>query len=72
MVITLTYGDGRGQWKPVKKSDGDRTATLQCPTCGQFGGLLDHKIQEGGKVHPSVVCPYNNCNFHDYVKLEGW
>ncbi len=72
-MITLKPGDERGQWKRLLRSphDGGLTATLTCPDCGQFA-TLDHDIKEDGTVHPSVVCPYDGCNFHDYIKLEGW
>lgn len=73
-MITLRQGNKKGQWQGLSRSpeDGGRTTTLRCPECGQPAGLFDHEIKEDGTVHPSVVCPYDGCSFHDYVRLEGW
>ena len=57
-------------WKPLK--DGDkRSASFICPN-RHHGVLLDHEIAPDGTVTPSVVCPEDGCEFHDYLKLEGW
>ena len=48
-----------------------RTALFCCPN-GQIGSLTDHEIQPDGTVQPSVVCPHDGCNFHEFIKLEGW
>lgn len=59
-----------GTWRPVVL-DGKKTARLSCPGCGSIA-LLDHKIDKEGNVTPSVVCPIQSCDFHEFVKLEGW
>lgn len=75
-------GEGpKGVWYPLSPSINDpgakKSATLACPTCGQWAALLDHVILDDGTVMGppgqagSVVCPYN-CGFHDMVKLLGW
>lgn len=33
---------------------------------------MDHDIAPDGRVSPSVVCPFEGCDFHDHVVLEGW
>lgn len=46
-------------------------AWVHCPRCDRRSAL-DHDIGADGKVSPSLVCPYDDCDFHDYVTLEGW
>jgi len=60
-----------GTWKGLKTPDG-RKASFTCPKCGGFGSLTDHDIAPDGTVTPSVVCPYDGCDFHEFIKLEGW
>lgn len=62
----------KGTWKRVKKSDGNFSAMIACPECGQEGSISNHAITPDGTVTPSVVCGYDKCTFHDYVKLDGW
>lgn len=58
-------------WEP-HMGGGHQSAWIACPTCGQLATLGDHTIADNGKVTPSLVCPYDGCDFHDYVELEGW
>ena len=58
-------------WKGLKLSHGGRSASVTC-TNGHTATLTDHTIAEDGTVSPSLVCPYEGCEFHEYVKLEGW
>jgi zona occludens toxin (predicted ATPase) len=41
------------------------TAILQQPDGG-------HDIADDGTVSPSVVCPHDDCDFHEHVVLEDW
>jgi hypothetical protein len=41
-----------------------------CPN-GHFG-VLDHKVDDDGEVFPKVVCMHPDCNWQDWIKLEGW
>lgn len=59
-----------GTWKGLKTGTG-RSASFTCPN-GHVGTLSDHTIADDGSVSPSVVCPYENCDFHEYIQLEGW
>jgi hypothetical protein len=60
-----------GTWRPLK--DGTRlSASISCPRCGALGTLLDHEIHDKGIVTPSIVCPDDECGFHEMAKLEGW
>ena len=55
-----------GTW--IKKRSGD--ILFCCPGCGLVASLSDHKIDENGRVTPSVDCP--DCEFHEFIKLKGW
>ena len=43
-------------------------------TCRNGHGLTlrSHRVSSSGLVHPSVVCPVPGCNFHEFVRLDGW
>ena len=45
--------------------------SVKCPDCGGVG-ILSHEVNSEGVVSPSLVCPYDGCSFHRFVKLEGW
>lgn len=49
--------------------DGKSVVYLRCPSCGNYAALEAHEISPDGVVTPSVVCPFKDCNFHDYVRL---
>lgn len=57
-------------WKPYPLPTG-LTAMLTCPN-GHVALLDDHTIKPTGEVEPSVVCPVDDCTFHDNVFLDGW
>lgn len=44
---------------------------LTCPD-NHVASLNDHKIDKSGQVQPSVVCPVEGCDFHEFIKLEDW
>lgn len=68
-------------WKPIK-IDGKPGASLQCADCKRWctlGGEIDtvldaggHTIDSDGNVSPSVVCPFDGCEWHQSVTLVGW
>lgn len=60
-----------GTWIPITLDD-QLTAKVFCPDCGQGASLADHSIYPDGEVQPSLVCPMENCSFHEFVSLEGW
>lgn len=43
-------------------------------TCSNGHGvsLRGHSISADGSVSPSVVCLVPGCDFHDFVRLDGW
>lgn len=64
-----------GTWKALLLPLGRkyvRSATVTCPECGKVASLSDHQIGDDGTVSPSLLCPYDDCNFLEYVQLEGW
>lgn len=67
----LRWNGPKGSWFPIKREGGEKSAMLNCPSCGKFAGL-SHEIKPDGTVHPSVVCPYDECNFHDFIRLLDW
>lgn len=60
-----------GTWRGVER-DGERTATVACPDCGRVASLSGHEILNDGRVEPSLVCPYDDCDWHEWVILAGW
>jgi len=68
---TNRWNGGAATWFPVVRTDGRWSAMLNCPKCGRTTSLNNHDV-ENGAVSPSVVCPYDGCDFHDYVSLIGW
>lgn len=74
-MIDVHQGDTwteKGVWRGARRDGGPRTANLSCMGCGQPASLTGHEIASDGTVTPSVVCPYEDCDFHDYVRLIGW
>lgn len=69
--LTRMAEAAKGQWNGAM-SDGKRTALVSCPGCGRIASLSKHAIGEDGTVSPSLVCPYDDCDFHDYVRLHNW
>ncbi len=61
-----------GVWKGARLVDGTRSASVSCSKCGRPASLTDHTIADDGAVSPSLVCPYDGCDFHDYVILKDW
>lgn len=57
-------------WKGGK-GEGIKTAMYKCPN-GHIASLSNHDILEYGSVVPSVVCPTDDCDFHEFIKLVGW
>jgi hypothetical protein len=46
-------------------------ASMTCPR-GHGLTLRNHSVSGSGQVHPSVVCPTVGCDFHEFVRLDGW
>jgi hypothetical protein len=72
-VITVPKSDqyDPGTWKLLSLPEGKKSATFTCPN-RHTGSLEDHEILADGSVHPSVLCTFDGCGFHEFIKLEGW
>ena len=60
-----------GSWHGAKAPD-KLTALFLCPTCGRMQSLSGHEIDKDGNVSPSLVCYYDDCDFHEFITLNGW
>jgi hypothetical protein len=59
-------------WVPCHPSTMHRfKAQMKCPR-GHGLVLKGHSIDAGGRVHPSVVCLMEGCDFHEFVRLSEW
>jgi len=45
---------------------------ILCPKCQKVSCLRNHTIHRDGTVSPSLVCPRDECNFHEMIKLKDW
>ena len=61
-----------GRWHASKPAGKPTSALMSCPECGKVCSLSGHTINPDGTVEPSLMCPYDGCGYHDFVKLEGW
>jgi hypothetical protein len=57
-------------WSLWQLSSGRYSVVTRCPN-GHIG-TLDHDIAADGTVTPSVVCQRDGCNYHEFIKLDGW
>lgn len=59
-------------WVPCHPSTMHRfKAQMTCPR-GHGLVLKGHSIDASGRVHPSVVCLTEGCDFHAFVRLSEW
>lgn len=59
-------------WKIVLLGKRQRkSASFTCPN-GHTYLLSGYSVLPNGSVHPMVLCPADNCGFHELIKLEGW
>ena len=56
-------------WRAVQV-DGKPGVDVMCAK-GHLA-VLDHEIASDGTVTPAMACPEDGCDFHEFVKLEGW
>lgn len=71
----LTRADGAapdsGEYVPMWVLDNPEGAVVCCPECGERT-TLDAEIAAGGEVNPAFTCPAEDCDWHEYLRLEGW
>jgi len=60
------------RWKECHPSTMARFKAKVCCPAGHGLVLKGHSIDENGHVWPSVVCPDQSCEFHEFVSLDGW
>jgi hypothetical protein len=59
-------------WKDCHPSTRRRfKAELTCSR-GHAISLKAHGICSDGSVQPSIVCLHPRCDFHEFVRLDGW
>jgi len=64
---------GQGAWDVHFFTNKQKPILIfRCPSCQRQGALNEHKVDKHGNVTPSVVCPYEDCNFHEWIRLDGW
>jgi len=49
-----------------------RLAPVVVCSNGHESTMTTHTVAADGTVSPSMVCPVEGCQFHEYVQLEGW
>ena len=72
-LIESTRRDGvmaKGEWRDHGGTG--RAVLVCCPECGKTHPLVKHTIDPDGTVTPSLVCPFPNCEFYEFVKLADW
>lgn len=68
--VELVWGTGTVGWQKATL-DGKPTARLRAP-CGHQASLHGHEIAADGTVSPSALCPFDGCDFHEFVRLLDW
>ena len=58
-------------WRGPIKREGGLSAFVTCSN-GHIASISGHEIAGDGRVSPSLICPYENCDFHEFVQLDGW
>lgn len=76
LYVCASAAVGRGTWTLTmlqgQNGQGIITAYIRCPQCGKPQSLKNHTINESGLVHPELVCPYSECDFHGQIMLNEW
>jgi hypothetical protein len=60
-----------GVWESAE-TQGRLSALVSCLQCGRTISLSKHAIADDGMVSPSLICPYDDCGFHAWLRLVGW
>ena len=51
----------------------DKHPSIVCGSCGEVSVLSDHKVQPGGRLSPSIVCPNDEvCKWHVWGELKDF
>lgn len=68
--IAIPHEGNREYKKPSWQREG-QGIWVRCSN-GHLAPISEHKVDNNGKVSPSLVCPIIGCGFHKKVKLEGF
>lgn len=73
-MITIQHDQtlsGPDTWAIFRYESGRVQVVTRCKN-GHIGSLDDHQVSEDGGVQPSVVCQKAGCDYHEFIRLEGW
>lgn len=67
----------KGTWKLLPANrDKKQLILLTCPNCKGLCTLHNgddyHAIAADGVVTPSVICPHDSCDYHEFIRLLDW
>lgn len=62
---------GPNTWAVYRYQSGRVQVVTRCAN-GHIGSLDDHQIASDGTVSPSVVCQSAGCDYHEFIRLDGW
>lgn len=68
MVVELKRGTHNTRFEPLTW----RLGQLVSCSNGHISSLTDHEIATDGAVSPSLVCPDEDCDWHETVRLLDW
>lgn len=77
-VLTLARWEAGGgptpalHWVPCHPATAARFKATAVCNRGHVLTLKQHAVNAQGAVWPSVVCPALGCEFHRYIRLDGW
>ena len=63
-----------GEYRAPRTRDGTPRIMWRCPGCKRILGIVkqNHDVKFDGTIYPQVSCPHRNCNFNEWLYLEGW
>lgn len=62
----------KGFWSPCHPSTARVFKASMTCSSGHTLTLRNHSVAADGMVTPSVVCLVEDCDFHEWVKLDKW
>ena len=69
----MTFISFRQRGEPIGKAtwflNDQAEVKVSCPKCGGVGDLNEHRIDDDGRVSPSLQC---ECGFHGQISLVHW
>lgn len=72
-TITLAYNAAPdanpGTWRWFNRGN-NAVRMVSCPKCGRVMSCR-HEFKVDGTVDPSLICGYEDCDFHEWVRWTG-